>query len=180
MFADVVRVKNAVRRSKTKSAVDAIKMLMNVLVERRRINNVGISMRVTESFFGEKMPNNKVLIVDDDKEFLEELDETLRLAGYDTVAVSDVDGIVNTATAVKPDVVLLDLKMPKKTGFQVAFELRLSHDSDLSFVPIIIMTGAFKDDFSPLMNICNIKRCINKPFNPLDIVAEIETVLAEK
>jgi len=126
------------------------------------------------------MSNNKVMIIDDDKDFLEELDETLKLAGYDTVAISDVDGVLEAAVATKPDVVLLDLKMPKKTGFQVAFELRLSHDSDLSFVPIIIMTGAFKDDFRPLMNICNIKRCINKPFNPLDVVTEIENALAEK
>ncbi|MDD2752390.1 MAG: response regulator [Candidatus Omnitrophica bacterium] len=123
------------------------------------------------------MPDKKVLIVDDDKEFLEELKETLALSGYEMFAVNDSGLALNMATQVRPDVILIDLKMPKKTGFQLADELR--HLSGLDHIPIIAMTGFFKDSYGPLLNICGIKKCLKKPFNPLDIIMEIENALAE-
>jgi two-component system response regulator AdeR len=121
--------------------------------------------------------NKKVLVIDDDKEFLEEIKETLALSGYDVVEVNDPVLAIDVATKINPDVVLLDLKMPGKSGFQVADELK--HFSALTNIPIIIMTGYFKDDYLPLLNICGIKKCLKKPFHPLDIIAQIETVLSE-
>lgn len=120
-------------------------------------------------------PGRKVMIIDDDKEFLEELKETLELAGYEMIAVNDSNAAVHKALRVKPDVILLDLKMPGKTGFQVADEVR--HLSQLKHIPIIAMSGFFKDEYGPLMNICNIRKCLKKPFLPLDVIVEIEAVL---
>ena len=121
------------------------------------------------------MNNRKVMIVDDDKEFLEELNETLGLSGYDVVSVNDSVAAIDTASRIKPDVILLDLKMPQKSGFQLADELR--HLSELSRVPIIVMTGFFKDDYASLLNICGVRKCLKKPFNPLDVIAQIEEAL---
>jgi DNA-binding response OmpR family regulator len=118
----------------------------------------------------------KVLIVDDDKEFLEELQETLHLSGYETVVVNDSSLVAGVASRIKPDVILLDLKMPKKSGFQVADEL--SHVTELTHIPIIAMSAYFKNDYIPLLNISGIKKWLKKPFNPLDIIAQIEGVLA--
>lgn len=122
--------------------------------------------------------NKKIMIVDDDKEFLEELRETLVLSGYDLVAVNDATMALDLANSARPDVILLDLKMPQKSGFQVADELR--HLSDVSHVPIIAMSAYLKDDYASLLNICGIKKCLKKPFNPLDVIAQIEQVLLEK
>ena len=121
------------------------------------------------------MENGKIMIVDDDKEFLEELGETLVLSGYDTIAVNDSLLAVDTAVRENPDVVVLDLKMPGKNGFQLADELR--HIPQLMQVPIIAMTGNFKEAYSPLIKMCDIRKCLKKPFNPLDIIAEIESLL---
>jgi len=121
--------------------------------------------------------NKKILVIDDDKEFLEELKETLALSGYEVVEVNDPILAIDVAMKISPDVVLLDLKMPGKSGFQVADELK--HFSSLTNVPIIIMTGYFKDDYLPLLNICGIKKCLKKPFHPLDVIAQIESVLNE-
>lgn len=125
-----------------------------------------------------KMSNKKVMIIDDNQEFLEELKEALRLSGYDTVALNDPLSARDIAILEKPDIVLLDLKMPGKSGFQVADEIR--HFSELVQVPIIAMTGFFKEGYGPLLNLCGIKKCLKKPFNPLDIIAEIEEVLTKK
>ncbi|MDD4938963.1 MAG: response regulator [Candidatus Omnitrophica bacterium] len=120
----------------------------------------------------------KVMVIDDDKEFLQELRETLSLSGYELIAVNDASNAVEMVHATKPDVILLDLKMPQKSGFQIADELR--HLSEVSNIPIIAMSAYLKDDYSPLLNICGIKECLRKPFNPLDVIAKIEEVLAAK
>lgn len=121
------------------------------------------------------MANKKVMIVDDDKEFLEELEETLAMSGYDMIATEDPDSVVSIASDEKPLVILLDLKMPGKSGFQLAHELR--NFPGLRQIPVIAMTGFFKDEYLPFMDICGIKRCLKKPFNPLDVIAEIEAAM---
>ena len=118
---------------------------------------------------------DRILIVDDNREFLDELGELLRLSGYDMVAVGDAESALKAAVKEKPDAVLLDLKMPGKSGFQLAGELR--HIPDMDAVPIIAMSGFFKDIYQPLMNICGIKKCIRKPFTPLDVITAIEEAL---
>ncbi|MDD5409236.1 MAG: response regulator [Candidatus Omnitrophica bacterium] len=121
------------------------------------------------------MTEKKVMLVDDNKEFLEELEETLNLSGYKTISVNDANLALDAVVKSCPDVVVVDLKMPSKTGFQLADELRRIPGFDR--IPIIAMSGFFKEDYGPLMNICGIRKCIKKPFNPLDMISEIEEAL---
>lgn len=124
------------------------------------------------------MAKQKVMIVDDDKEFLHELGEILTHSGYEMVVVNESALALDVAAKIQPDVILIDLKMPNKTGFQLADELRRL--SGFEQIPIIAMTGFFKDGYRPLLNICRIKKCLKKPFNPLDVIAEIEGAIAER
>lgn len=121
------------------------------------------------------MERKKILIVDDDKEFLEELKETLDLSGYEAIEVNDATVAFEVARKTRPDAILLDLKMPEKSGFQVADEIK--HYQDIAHIPIIAMSGYFKDDYGPLMHVCGIKKLLKKPFNPLDVIVQIEEVL---
>lgn len=123
------------------------------------------------------MKTKKVLIVDDDRGFLEELRENLSLSGYEMVAVNDPASFLPIALREKPDIILLDLKMPGKSGFQLADEM--SRTFELQNIPIIAMSAYFKDEYRVLMNVCGIKKCLKKPFNPLDVISEIEEALAE-
>lgn len=118
------------------------------------------------------------MIVEDDKECLEELREMLASAGYDVKAVNDSVLALEGANKAKPDCILLDLKMPNKSGFQVADELR--HISEVAHIPIIAMSAYLKDDYTSLLNICGIKKCLRKPFHPLDVIGQIEEVLSER
>lgn len=122
--------------------------------------------------------NKKVMIVDDNKEFLDELKETLALSGYDLVAVDDPLEAVNKAKETRPAVIIVDLKMPKKSGFELAYELR--HCSEIKDVPVIAMSGFFKDEDSHLLKLCGIIRLLKKPFYPLDVISEIEEALSDK
>lgn len=118
----------------------------------------------------------KIVIVDDNREFLEELQEMLSLGGYETVVVHDSAVALEEILRCSPDLVLLDLKMSPKSGFEVAHELR--HEWLMKEVPIIAMTGFFtKQEHIWMTKLCGIKNIILKPFNPLDLIAKIEFVL---
>lgn len=122
------------------------------------------------------MSKGKVMVVDDDVDFLGELRQTLDQSGYEVIQVHDPTQVHEMASNTEPDVILLDLKMRSMNGFEVAEELR--HFSLTDQIPIIAMTGYFtEEEHRSLMNICGIKRCLNKPFNPLDVIEAIEMAL---
>jgi CheY-like chemotaxis protein len=116
-----------------------------------------------------------VMIVDDDDDFLEELNEILKMSGYEVAAVKDPSKAIVVAKYVKPFVVLLDLKMPAQNGFQIAKELRLI--PELRSVPIMAMTGYIKERPDSLLDLCGFSGWLEKPFYPLDLIAYIESVL---
>jgi DNA-binding response OmpR family regulator len=122
------------------------------------------------------MSKGKVMIVDDDSEFLEELKEILDLSGYEVTQIADPKEVLRQASAWEPDDILLDLKMEGLNGFEVADQLK--HTEKTSQIPIIAMTGFYtEEEHMSLMNICGIQRCILKPFNPLDVISAIEMAL---
>ncbi|MBU0580246.1 MAG: response regulator [Candidatus Margulisbacteria bacterium] len=83
--------------------------------------------------------SKKILIIDDEDNlrFLER--KFLEMAGYDVQEAADGDAGLKMAKAYQPDVVLLDVIMPKKDGYQVAQEF--AKDEKLSKTPIILVTG---------------------------------------
>ncbi|MBN1913200.1 MAG: response regulator [Candidatus Omnitrophica bacterium] len=123
------------------------------------------------------MANIKVMVVDDDVEFLEELKEVLVLSGYDTVAIDDPVFALEYAPKIKPHVVLLDLKMPKMKGFRFADELRKSEG--LKNTSIIAMAAYYKEVYFRFLNMLGIRRYLKKPFFPLDVIVQIEKALDE-
>ena len=128
---------------------------------------------------GSVQQNPRIMIVDDNIELLEELKEMLSRGGYDVETVFDAAKAFGTAHDLKPAVILLDLKMSPKSGFQVADELR--HSLQMKDVPIIAMTGFFTEkEHVLMMKLCGIKTFILKPFRPADLIAKIEFALGRR
>jgi DNA-binding response OmpR family regulator len=124
------------------------------------------------------MGKKRVMIVDDDKGFLEELKEMLTLSGYETAAFLDGDSALRMIHRIKPDIILLDLKMSHKSGLQLAYELKRLPDVR---VPIIAMTAFFTErEHAGLMDVCGIQTCFIKPFSPQAVIAKIEKILQER
>lgn len=120
----------------------------------------------------------KVMIVDDDKELLGELKEALSLNDYDAVGLDSGAAALNIAPTLKPDIILLDLKMEEMSGFEVA--KRLKHMPETAYIPIIAMTGCFTEKEHALaMEMFGMRYCLNKPFKPQDAITQIEKVLRE-
>lgn len=122
------------------------------------------------------MPPIKLMIVDDDADFLDELQESLQAEGYEVAAISDGDSALQAALESKPDLVLLDLKMRGKSGFQVAEGLRKA--AATKNIPVIAMTGFYtKAEHERLMKICGIDICLIKPFQENVLKQKIASVL---
>ncbi len=120
-----------------------------------------------------------IMVVDDNVELLEELENLLNMGGYDVIAISDGTKVFDAALKKKPDLILLDLKMSPKSGFQIADEARNSQF--LKGIPVIAMTGFFteKQHFL-MMKLCGIKTSILKPFRPLNLITKIEFALGNR
>jgi len=123
--------------------------------------------------------SSRILVVDDNEELLQELQTMLELGGYDVIAMSDSSDAFDVAFKKKPNVILLDLKMSPKTGFQIADEVRNS--LLLKDVPVIAMTGFFTEkEHLLMMKLCGIKISILKPFQPVNLIAKIEFALGHR
>ena len=118
-----------------------------------------------------------LLLVDDDADFLEELGEVLSLSGYRTVAVCDPRQVLEVARREVPALILMDLKMPEKSGFELAYDLK--REPELSGIPIIAMSGVFPAQVVSLRGLSGFRKCLPKPFNPLDAIWMIEKILVE-
>jgi len=80
-----------------------------------------------------------VMIVDDDEELLGELGDVLAAEGFRTIIFSDSVAASRSVASVAPDLVLLDLRMPGKSGFELAKEI--AGDPATHRVPILAMSA---------------------------------------
>jgi CheY-like chemotaxis protein len=126
---------------------------------------------------GINMNNKKILVLDDDKVFLDEFLSVLISNGYEPFTVDDTDGFMDIVARIEPAVIVIDLKMPKKTGLLVALELKESGKT--AHIPIIAMSGFVKENYLLPVGLTNIKVCLKKPFSPADLIAAIDKVFRE-
>ncbi len=86
----------------------------------------------------------KILIIDDEKDMRVYLEAVFRKAGYETESASDGDEGLWLAEAHQPDLITLDVLMPKKSGVKAFRALRTSKKT--TSIPIIVLTGLTRSD----------------------------------
>ncbi len=86
----------------------------------------------------------KILIIDDEKDMRVYLEAVFRKAGYETETAADGDQGVWLAEAKQPDLITLDVLMPKKSGVKAYRGLRSSEKT--ASIPIIVLTGLTRSD----------------------------------
>jgi DNA-binding response OmpR family regulator len=125
-----------------------------------------------------RMDPATVLVVDDDPVILKLLEVNFEMEGFTVVRASDgVEGL-ERAREVLPDVVVLDVMMPRMTGHEVATALR--SDPATASIPIIFVTArAQSGDVERGMEL-GVDDYVTKPFDPLDLIARVNAVLARR
>ena len=114
-----------------------------------------------------------VLIVEDEKNIVDIIRFNLQRTGYDTLEAYDGEAGLAMAREKKPDLILLDVMMPKMMGFDVCRALRAEGDN----VPVIILTAREEEEDKILGLEIGADDYITKPFNPLELVARVKTQL---
>lgn len=120
------------------------------------------------------MSRKKTIVVVEDEEAIRRgIVDALHVAGYDPVEAADGEAGLVEARRYGVDVVLLDLMLPKKNGFEVLAELRLTHPS----LPVIILTarGSEDDRVNGLRK--GADDYVVKPFSARELLARVEAVL---
>ncbi len=114
----------------------------------------------------------KILIVDDHKQITSILEEYAKKEGYATITALDGVDAIQKFEAEKPDILLLDVMMPKKDGFEVCRDIRKT-----SNVPIIMVT-ARGEDFEKIMGLeIGADDYIVKPFSPGEVMARVKAIM---
>ena len=118
------------------------------------------------------MSNGKILVVDDDKNICELLGLYLENEGYHVLSVNDGESAVREFQSFLPDLVILDIMLPRMDGWQVCREIR-----KVSEKPIIMVT-AKGETFDKVLGLeLGADDYIVKPFEPKEVVARIKAVL---
>lgn len=118
------------------------------------------------------MTNALILIIEDEPEIADILRRYFEREGYRTVSAGDGETGLSHHLRLKPDLVVLDVKLPRQDGFEVLSVLRQRGDT-----PVIMVT-ALAQDIDKLQALrSGADDYVVKPFNPLEVVARAKVVL---
>ena len=120
------------------------------------------------------MPES-ILVVDDDPDIARFVEVNLRSAGYDVSVASDGEQALEKAGLLRPDLVLLDVMMPRIDGFEVAHRLR--RNPQTSTTSIIMLTAKALATDKVLGLTAGADDYIIKPFDPIELLARVKGTL---
>ena len=116
--------------------------------------------------------NRRILIVEDEPKLAQLVSDYLKAASFDTAILADGREVVPAVKAQVPDLILLDLMLPGRDGFDVCRELRTFSD-----VPIVMMTARV-EEIDRLVGLeLGADDYICKPFSPREVVARVKAIL---
>src|SRR5258705_119190 len=119
----------------------------------------------------------KILVVDDDPNVQRLLQYTLKQEGYDVVIASDGTEGFRMWDAEAPDLILLDVMLPKLDGYQVAAKIR-AEEGPATHVPIIMLTAEREVEQKVRGLRAGADDYLIKPFHPAELMARIKSLLA--
>lgn len=119
-----------------------------------------------------------VLVADDDPEILSLLCIRLKRAGYKVLEATDGEETLEAVREHFPDLVVLDVMMPGKNGWEVARELR--HDARFKNIGIVMLTAIGEKINEMTSPLYGADEYVDKPFEFADLEAKIKSVLASR
>lgn len=118
----------------------------------------------------------KILIADDDPIIIKLLQVNLELDGYDVVTAEDGAEAVEKAAEFKPDLVILDIMMPRMDGWAALQELK--RQPETAKVPVIFLSAKAQQDDVRRGYDAGAAEYLTKPFDPSELLSIIEQILA--
>ncbi|WLR50186.1 response regulator transcription factor [Bacillus tianshenii] len=117
--------------------------------------------------------SKRILVVDDEQSIITLLQYNLEQAGYEVITAMDGEAALKKAQEEAPDLIVLDLMLPKLDGIEVCKELR----QQKLHVPILMLT-AKDDEFDKVLGLeLGADDYMTKPFSPREVVARVKAIL---
>ncbi|MBF2335635.1 response regulator transcription factor [Staphylococcus epidermidis] len=117
--------------------------------------------------------SQKILVVDDEQSIVTLLKYNLETAGYIVEVAYDGEEALKTVETEQPELIVLDVMLPKKDGIEVCKTIR----SDKNLVPILMLT-AKDDEFDRVLGLeLGADDYMTKPFSPREVVARVKAIL---
>ncbi|MBR5304242.1 MAG: response regulator [Candidatus Gastranaerophilales bacterium] len=118
----------------------------------------------------------KILIVDDERDIVETLSFMLKAKGFDCICAYDGEEGLNLAKTVNPDMVILDVMMPKINGYKICRLLKF--DNKYKNIPIMMVTARSQDEDKIIGEETGADEYITKPFEFSEVLEKINKHLA--
>ncbi|HET6790653.1 MAG TPA: response regulator [Actinomycetota bacterium] len=116
-----------------------------------------------------------ILVVDDDPDIARFVEVNLRSAGYEVSVAGDGEEALERATEIRPDLVLLDVMMPRLDGFEVAQRLRKNPQTANTSIIMLTAKALSSDKVTGLQS--GADDYIIKPFDPIELLARVKGTL---
>jgi DNA-binding response OmpR family regulator len=117
----------------------------------------------------------KILIVDDEPNIVVSLEYLMKKEGFEVAVAADGDAALAQLAAFKPDLVLLDIMMPNKSGYEVCEAVRA--DSDHAGIRIVMLSAKGREFEVAKGMALGADAYVTKPFSTKDLVALVKTLL---
>ena len=117
----------------------------------------------------------KILIVDDEQDIVETLKFMLEAEGYECFCAYDGENGLTLAKEIIPDLMILDVMMPKINGFKISRLLK--YDTKYKDIPIIMVTARSQEEDKLIGQETGVNEYITKPFELDDIIKKVKEYL---
>lgn len=121
------------------------------------------------------MSLKKILIVDDEVDLVETVRFPLEMEGFNVLVSYNGEDALNQARKVKPDLIILDLMLPKLDGYKVCRLLKF--DEKYKHIPILMLTARTQEKDKIMGMETGADEYITKPFEMDDLVERVKTYL---
>ncbi len=118
----------------------------------------------------------KILVVDDEKDLIALVSLHMKMAGFEILTASNGEKALDLSRIEKPDLIILDLMLPKIDGWQVCERLR--QDIATQDIPVIMLTARAETEDKLKGFEVGADDYVTKPFSPRELVARVKRVLA--
>ncbi len=119
----------------------------------------------------------KILIVDDEQDIVESLKFVLEAEGYECYTAFNGDDGLKSAKEIVPDLILLDIMMPKMNGYKISRLLKF--DNKYKDIPIIMLTARSQEEDKLIGEETGANEYITKPFDLDYVVSKVNQYLKD-
>jgi len=119
----------------------------------------------------------KILIAEDERDIRDLVAFTLRFAGHEVFAASNGEEAVDMAPKVNPDLILMDVRMPRMTGYEACKAMKAN--PDLKDIPVVFLSAKGQESERQQGLEAGAEDYLLKPFAPDQLTLHIKTILAK-